>query len=316
MDFTNLKEKLNTNTEFTRYSEGTKKLWISNLKRCMIECYKSYTYDITHFENLKIFKEYTFTLSMHMKKNMSYAIYKILQVEKFEMLKLYRSFYFLIAKIVDTERKYKTPEQHELDRKIEWDEIIQIRSTLRGNKGKNNSAFLRWYIVCLYTYIVPLRQQDFINTRFTDSGFNNFMDLENKKLIIKNYKTFKNHGIRTINICDELIEIIKEYRIKFNNTDLMVRKVGGDKPMTNTGIGMFLKNIFGFSSSMLRKIFISQKVHDENMNVENRKKTALNMGHSLISQQFDYSRFSESLHNKNLSDSNINESKEEIKDKK
>ena len=51
-----------------------------------------------------------------------------------------------------------------------------------------------------------------------------------------------------------------------------------------------------FSSSMVRKCFISDEINDKNIDVKSRKEIASKMGHSCSMQAVRYSKFSKMLH--------------------
>jgi len=103
----------------------------------------------------------------------------------------------------------------------------------------------------------------------------------------------KTHGPREVPLPASLIITIKKYQ-KLFKTKLALCKVSDpDKAMSSAGLSMYLKGIFGCSVCVLRKIYISQKILDnEDMTIQERKRIANIMAHTLSSQEFLYSCFS------------------------
>ena len=176
-----------------------------------------------------------------------------------------------------------------------WDELVQIRKDLFLKRDKSDNAFMRYLVASLYTKLPPLRQEEWIGAVFSDNGTNNYLDIDKKILVLRNYKTKKSYDIRTINIPKSLITTMKKYKHRFN-TNLVVYKVTDPyKAMSCAGIASYLKNIFGCSVCILRKIYISNMLDDDQTTVTKRKDIALAMGHNLKCQEFLYSVFSKRI---------------------
>jgi integrase len=201
-------------------------------------------------------------------------------------------------KRLNTQSQYSSPSKKEVDAKITISEVIKKREIYK-NKCKNVFGINDVYYLALsfYTYLPPLRSQDYINTMYkdetTDIHKDNYYDSDKKQLIYNTYKTIESNGKRIINVPDELAEIIDNFHKKSESKYIICSSKKGH--LSSIHFNKILKVSAGGSCNMLRKIYISEKI-DNGMSVNERKDTAVIMGHSLAVQQLTYSRFSDSLH--------------------
>jgi integrase len=124
----------------------------------------------------------------------------------------------------------------------------------------------------------------------------NIFDLKNNKFIIGQYKTEKTHGIRFITIPKKLIQIVEKWYQITDSKNLIPNLKEKDVPMTQQAFTDLLFRIFqpkNISTSMLRKIYISDKLKNSSFRNDpvKRKKLAHEMGHTLETQEFIYNRF-------------------------
>lgn len=154
-------------------------------------------------------------------------------------------------------------------------------------------------LLSLYTYLPPLRSEDFYNTVIktdeTDEDTDNYYDMDTQKLVINKYKTAKSHGKRVIDVPDALHETIKAFHDKTKSEYLICSTI--KSKLTAVTVNQMFKRSLkkDVSCNMIRKCYISSNI-DKGMTAEQRKKDAQIMGHSLNVQQMTYSRFSDILH--------------------
>ncbi len=292
MNFEQLKIKMQE--KFPNHAESTINIRISCAKRVMKECYSVSNFDSLYYENIRDYKEYIYSIpNKAVRKNLCAGMYRGLDAVESDLTVCYRKFYQKMASEADSERIYRKPTTKELAQQKKWSDLVEIRKTLFLKRNESKNAYMRYYVASLYTKCPPLRQEEWLGAFIDveDTGTNNFIDTNKKILYMRNYKTMKAHHDREIPLPNSLVRTIKIYKKKFN-TDITVCKVtDNNKSMSTAGLSMYLKNIFGMSVCMLRKIYISNMLDNPNITVEQRKKTALTMGQTISTQEFLYSRF-------------------------
>lgn len=196
----------------------------------------------------------------------------------------YKQFYeMLMQKNADLKNNTeKSESQHE-----NWmtqDEILSVYSNLtnyahtllkkKSLDKKEYECLLDWMILSLYVLIPPRRILDYLlmiilpkKKMEMDSQYN-YLDMKNKKFIFNNYKTKGTYHSVSIDIPDDLFQVIKSY-LKFHphksnlNKEpyyLLVNFFGENLSQPNM-ITKTLNKIFGkkISVSMLRNIYLSSK---------------------------------------------------------
>lgn len=206
----------------------------------------------------------------------------------------------------------KEASEKEKEKLLELNDIIKIRD---DHKTKLNNKFNKYdvyyVLLCLYTMLPPLRSQDYCDSFLLYDSSNekeiednmmilkecNYLCLKNKKLYINKSKTSKHYGSKIIDIPDELIQILTNFKNKSNST-YVICSTKNKYVTTNNFVPLFKEALNGHSasSSTMRKIFISEKVVDSNMKPEERKEVARIMGHSISTQSNTYSKYSKLLH--------------------
>ena len=165
-------------------------------------------------------------------------------------------------------------------------------------------------VLYLYTEIPALRSQDYINTSFNSKNSTHYINLNKKELIIKEGKTTNKTNTRIIDIPDIVITIIK-----ISNSIWLIPKLKNtNEHMNNSSFTKFLNNLFGksISSSRLRNIF-SSYYNDSNLSIEERRKNANVMAHSLKTQQTVYTKYSQKLHEKDVYIKKIEDKNKELR---
>ena len=157
----------------------------------------------------------------------------------------------------------------------------------------------QYLLISLYTFIPPRRNQDYTYmyvvkkapAKYDDDK--NYLLLKEKQFIFNKYKTSKHYGQQTIDIPDELMNIIKNYikynphystlRAKGNNPIKLLVKYDGSDINDKNGITRLLNKAFGknIGSTALRHIYLSDKYAD---NMKERENDAKAMSHSLKEQ--------------------------------
>lgn len=181
-----------------------------------------------------------------------------------------------------------------------YDELTKEVKTFINNKALTEQQYnimLYWVILSLYIKHKVKRNKDYQLLYVVKQYIpeldkdKNYYDVTNKEMIFNNYKTSKTYGQMKEKVNPELVEIINAYlkHHPFYNTKLekpiplLVHKDGSplDKVNSMTRIlnKIFDKNI---GSSMLRHIILTDKYG--NM-VEEQKKDAIGMGHSVETQK-------------------------------
>ena len=168
-----------------------------------------------------------------------------------------------------------------------------------GKKAKLTPALfedlLNYLVVSLYTDTSPRRNQDYMKMlvvkKYSDSlpEDNNYLDLANNRFVFNVYKTARKYGKHIVNIPDALSVVLKKYlkyhpgKSQFGVAPQPFLVHHDAKPLTAiNAITRVLNKWFGknIGSSMLRHIWLSSKY-----NIEEMKKDALDMGHSVEEQK-------------------------------
>lgn len=201
--------------------------------------------------------------------------------------------------------KYE-PKKKELENLISLSDVVAKREEWKAKINDNfTTADIYYLLLSLYTMLAPLRSQDYTGTKVDPDNNDgiNYYDSKNKQLIIRNYKTEKTHGERIIDIPAKLHKIIMDFQKKskgVNNDKWLICRTTGTQLESVAINKMFASALgrSGISSSMMRKIYISESLDNGIMTKQKREKDAIIMGHSVATQQNVYSRFSKSLKEK------------------
>jgi hypothetical protein len=205
------------------------------------------------------------------------------------------------------DQMFKEATHNELKNKINIKYIEKMRDQYKQKINDDFTINDVYHLLCsLYTYMLPLRSEDYYNTLIMESNGSfldfdrdisqiNYYDPIKKQLFLNHYKTSKSHGQRVIDIPDILHDIIMEFHHKSKSPYLVCSTKSN--PLSSVSFTITFKRCLkkDVSSSMIRKCFISDKM-DNGMNADDRKKAAKIMGHTVCTQMTTYSKFSDALH--------------------
>lgn len=195
---------------------------------------------------------------------------------------------------------------------INWITYTEIEDIIQGLEKEiqlieNNTSSLterqqldlyqKYLIIHLYTELPPLRN-DYAMTRIINSlqaqgvvtDYNiveNYINLNDKTLVLQNYKTAKTYGTKVITIPQKLVNIIRrfeKFKKNYNVThDFMLLNTTDLKPMSRNNLTKALNKIFypkKISSTILRKVYLSNKYPIQH-SMEEMTKDAQIMGHDI-----------------------------------
>ncbi len=173
--------------------------------------------------------------------------------------------------------------------------IKEYRAKYRAFIDQNPSIdnWVKYITLTLYAMVEPIRGGEYCKTKLVEYELTdeidlhcfdepNFICLNNKKLLIKDYKTYNSIGIREIPLCDELIEELKKYKAVTKSNWLLPLFSRPADHMSTSGLTHMLQNIFGakIATQMLRKLFDRSEVIEKNLPATRREEIAHTMGHS------------------------------------
>lgn len=191
---------------------------------------------------------------------------------------------------------------------INWDYIKERKDEVKLQLTDKLTKYDSQYIMlCLLLKFAPMRSKCYRSTVLLDKEseyvkFDNYISLSDKKWIINKYKTDKSYGAIIIDIDDELIEILTTHKSKFeDNSCWLICTEKTKEQFTQPNFTHWLNTLFGgkkVSTTMLRQIYDSKNFDNPDYTVEERKKDAYVMGHSIGTAFTKYTKFSKRMHNK------------------
>ena len=297
--------------------EQSANVYITNFKHVMnylygnAEFYRDFTMnnyisDLKFFDKLNAMRILEFIdkpeIKLNTKDNLLRGFLKCLDALEIDTTVYLESFQPILTDL-KYDKEFIEANPKEEKNKLSQDELIKLREEYKAKlTDKFTKNDLYFVLLSLYTYVVPLRGEDWYNTvllydsRIPKEDKINHLNLEEKKMYLYNYKTARTYGTRILDIPDELCEILKAFKEK-SKSDYVICSPTGQKILQPNFCRLF-KEATGkeFSSSMARKCFISDEINDKNINVKSRKEIASKMGHSCSMQAVRYSKFSKMLH--------------------
>ena len=186
---------------------------------------------------------------------------------------------------------------------IQYDEVLRKYSEMAIEPSATPAVILRRLILALYKFIPPLRPQDYVNTAYKgEEEAPNYIDLENKVLVISEGKRTTTENTRRIPLPDALVGIIRETKEKLGSKWLIPMASDLNRPMERTAFTHFLQKTFAkenlpanIGATRLRNMKVSKLV-DEGASAAELKETAKTMGHTVATQQMTYTKDSKRLH--------------------
>ena len=166
-------------------------------------------------------------------------------------------------------------EMTERERKlfVRWPEILRAREKLRENI-RDFFDFQEYVIFCLYTLAPPVRldytPMEVVSTpeEAEASQHNCLLTAgESWKFIFRNYKTQAKYGVVTLDVTEELQEVLREW-IDLNPSGWLLCDMKGE-PLTEKYLGQQIQNVMKkavgkpIGASMLRHIYISHQRRGE-----------------------------------------------------
>lgn len=161
------------------------------------------------------------------------------------------------------------------------------------------SVLQKYLLVAFYYYLPALRGQDLYNTQWLDRepDSKNYIDLANKKLVIKDYKTAKSHNTRTLDLPNDLVKILQVVHDTMDSPYVLPNLSDYTKPRTSSAHTKFMNSIFGgnISTDALRHSYVSE-LYDLGATPEEKKQAAKDMGHTVSTQAMTYTSMADTVH--------------------
>lgn len=263
----------------------TLELYNRYLKR--LELLKIDIYDI------EVMTKYLSTLTDNVKRATMLSIMHKLNKEKIpdELLEFYKVRLRecrIMSTLLRTKRK---PTEKEVKSHLKWERVISLRELFKS-EYKTIKEHMKYVTLCLFTMIPPQRGQAFYNCYIDkDVEGSNIFDTEDKKLILREYKTKKAYGVKQLELPDELVDIVKNWKEKNGNTKGLLIFNNKGEMFSTTNFTSFMNTIFNntVSTDMLRKIYVSEHINEKTP-LEERERLANLMGHSVMEQEFYYNK--------------------------
>jgi len=197
------------------------------------------------------------------------------------------------------DKEFQEPSEKEEENKLSKADLIKLREEWKGKlTDKFAKSDLYYVLLSLYTYLPPLRAQDYYNTHLVyhdniDEKIN-YLNITDKELVLNEYKTVSTYGKRVISVPDELCKILD----KFNSKSLsgyVICSPKGNKLEANSFNRLFGEATKGkkFSCNMARKCHVSEAIDKP---IAERRADARVMAHSMSTAAARYSKLSKSFH--------------------
>jgi len=200
------------------------------------------------------------------------------------------------------DKEFQEASEKEEENKLSKADLIKLREEWKGKLTDKFTKFDLYYVLLsLYTYMQPLRSQDYVNSFLSIierkdllECKQNHVSLETKKLYLFDYKTVSCYGTRIIDLPNELIQILKEFKEK-SSSQYVICSPKGNKLEANSFNRLFHEATKGkqFSCNMARKCFVSEGIEKP---IAERKADARVMAHSMSTAAARYSKLSKSFH--------------------
>lgn len=157
-----------------------------------------------------------------------------------------------------------------------------IKKALKGGVSKSeHSAIQDYLMLSLFVLNPPRRSLDYTDFKLHEDPGTEWNGITKKKFIFNKYKTAKTYGKQVVDINPNLYTLINQWkRINPNQEWLLIGRTGNKlsvPEMTRRFNNIFGKNI---SVSMLRHIYISDKVLKNMPALNDLQETATEMGNS------------------------------------
>ncbi len=171
-----------------------------------------------------------------------------------------------------------------------WDRVIDEYNTLSKKENKTVKEYKMYVILALYIELPPQRQQVYLDMEFKDDGENNYMDIQEGKMVLRDFKTANLYGETEYKLNDKLKAILAQWMNDYawNKNYLFVTQ-SGTPPETSTFTD-FMRNNFGITTNQLRKLYVSDVV--VYLSADEKTRIARQMLHSVSMQALTYTQYS------------------------
>lgn len=274
-------------------SEGSLKTYNSVIKN-LLKKLNTYDIDIFYKEPAKVFnilENYEYSK----RKTMTAAVIVLIQNQASEsVLNKYKK---LLLEDVNKYREFKETQEKTEKEKENWISMQEINNIYEDLEKEANILFKKnnlnmqevqrlqnFIILSFYHLIPPRRLLDFSEMKIKDYKEDDDNYIKGDKLIFNKYKTKKNYGTQTVDMPKNLYNIYRKW-LNFNDTNFLFFDRNNNK-LSKVTLNQRLNKIFNknISVNMLRHIYISEKVLKDTPALQDLKKTAEKMGHSVNEQ--------------------------------
>lgn len=200
---------------------------------------------------------------------------------------------------IDEDLEDKEMSLKEKEKMITKDELKEIEKTKfiiseKDNEQQKLEKYQNEIIFDLYTKMEPLRL-DWAELRLAEADEkSNYINLNDKTLVLRTYKTAKTYGEKKISIPQDIILKISKYvlfrdRLNIRSEYLLINPTD-KKMMSRANLSKWLGRIFGPGRgvNILRKYYVSSRVDASKVKAE--EEMAKKMCHSVGVQRRNYSK--------------------------
>jgi len=287
-------------------SENTARSYVGHIKHILINVFGNKTPSViklSYIEDIeKIFKYCNEKLNESQSKlkiNAMKMVYEYCfnNVNK-DIASKYLEEHIRVSKPVNKKNQFAEKTEKQLKNNVTPSILIEKRGELKAKweESKNIHDYTNYVIMCCYTMVPPLRQQDWINTQMSLNGDElegNYLDCVTKKMHLRKYKTRNSfQRDRVIDIPDELFEIILNYN-KYTGAKYLLVGNSLNHGMHPNTFAMRLNRMWQKDGKMIgTQILRSAYVTDMTKDMSNPEceKLAEVMGHSATTQQVLYNK--------------------------
>jgi hypothetical protein len=292
-------------------SENTIKTYKSMVLKLFRECFNTENFSIKLLQDTKKVIKYLDKLSTTSIKIITIAVVMLLKAAVTAGIPVPKELINIYGKMARhtrikdlKERQGRPITEAEEDAFIPWSEIINIRTQYKKQVNDKKYVetltdleyqrlFMRYLVLCLYTYIPPQRGQVYFNC-YIDKKIkgSNHIDTKSGILHITEHKTMRSYGDRKIQLPTALIQLIKDWKTITNCRSSLLLCNSQGEMMSTQSYTQLLNSIFesGMSTDMIRKVYTSHMINDIGISEKQRVELALLMGHSRSVQESFYNK--------------------------
>ncbi len=174
---------------------------------------------------------------------------------------------------------------------ISFDQVRAIVDRLRQeHEGdlKNKDKMQRYALAAVVSgvYVPPRRLLDYSAMKIKDVDKRSDNFVVGNRLVFNQYKTAKLHGTQVVEMPDQLKVLLNKLRRAQGEAEYLFTDRRGQQ-LTSSAMNKQLTATFGFSVDMLRSIYLSDHVYDDNL-LRRLEGVAQAMGNTVGSQMKYY----------------------------